>query len=784
MDMEGKKLIEFKTATLNIFILFVLVVIFFNVKEILLNKLWIFEDALIRHYLPIYSYLIRWLKKGIYPSWCQSMHFGYPLIGYLPLSIFWQIFSIVLIKSSLAEIVKVTDIIIILGYFLGSIFMFFYLKGLKVRSIPALAGSIVFTFNGLWIDQLPEYTPVLTFIWLPIILLLIDRFFFSRKYFYIVIIGFIIAIQFFCGHFQFFLYSMIVSSSYYIFKAFIVIKGLNKKNLLQIRRLFLLGIFILAIGMGLTAIQLLPSAELFSNSARSLANYKDALFKPQDSLKLINLPEFIFPFFWGDRHTPHYLCLYIGLFVFIFSMVAFLDIPKKKYLFFYVFWILFSFLFALGNNFYFNRIIYILIFPGLKYFRNTYMAVLISVFFLSILLAIGINFLSGSINSIKQKHKIIIMGLIYALLLLIVEIFSMRNGVAISKQYAFILPNLGSIFLFFALFFVCKESLKLFFSAGLIVCILISYYIFVNPIIKFRPYENLFSEYENFKCLEKFYSDKTYFRINILNNNLDASNVNLIYGLDSISSRTTPFVIRRFLEYSKGSLDIFLMRDFFYLNFFFFPNLLKLTNTKYIIIPKDIPDTEDNEGIIGVSVLKANPSFKQVYEDNLTRIYLFKDYLPRSLFVEEALVLKDKQKILDTLKDPNFNPQNTVILEEEIPFNTQASSSPSSPYTLNIANYTPNKVEISLSSQSPGFLILLDTNYPGWKATLDNQPAKIYQADYLFRAVYIPNPGNHKITFIYQPKSFYMGAFISLFTLMGCVGTTVVLTWKQKKSTI
>ncbi|MDP3954873.1 MAG: hypothetical protein Q8Q15_00730, partial [bacterium] len=43
------------------------------------------------------------------------------------------------------------------------------------------------------------------------------------------------------------------------------------------------------------------------------------------------------------------------------------------------------------------------------------------------------------------------------------------------------------------------------------------------------------------------------------------------------------------------------------------------------------------------------------------------------------------------------------------------------------------------------------------------QELKIYQADYLFRAVQI-EPGEHEIVFEYKPKEVYLGAIISLST--------------------
>jgi uncharacterized membrane protein YfhO len=74
-------------------------------------------------------------------------------------------------------------------------------------------------------------------------------------------------------------------------------------------------------------------------------------------------------------------------------------------------------------------------------------------------------------------------------------------------------------------------------------------------------------------------------------------------------------------------------------------------------------------------------------------------------------------------------------------------------------------------------LILSDTFYPGWHAYIDEKEVKIYQADYIFRAVEIP-PGEHKVEFIYAPASFKIGATMSLIALFLIVVISLVL-WKK-----
>jgi uncharacterized membrane protein YfhO len=73
-----------------------------------------------------------------------------------------------------------------------------------------------------------------------------------------------------------------------------------------------------------------------------------------------------------------------------------------------------------------------------------------------------------------------------------------------------------------------------------------------------------------------------------------------------------------------------------------------------------------------------------------------------------------------------------------------------------------------------------DTWYPGWKARLDGQPAPLYRADYILKAVVVP-PGTHEVEIYYASAVFRTGAAITWSTLSLVLLCGVVHGWRSRR---
>jgi hypothetical protein len=113
--------------------------------------------------------------------------------------------------------------------------------------------------------------------------------------------------------------------------------------------------------------------------------------------------------------------------------------------------------------------------------------------------------------------------------------------------------------------------------------------------------------------------------------------------------------------------------------------------------------------------------------------------------------------ILEKLKATDF--RSMVLLEDFEPDKAEAIGGSYRP--ARILQSVPNRVEIEVTGDSPGFLVLTDIWFPGWQCFVDGQASKLYRANYLFRAVAVP-AGTCRVDFRFNPESYRLGKIISL----------------------
>jgi hypothetical protein len=154
----------------------------------------------------------------------------------------------------------------------------------------------------------------------------------------------------------------------------------------------------------------------------------------------------------------------------------------------------------------------------------------------------------------------------------------------------------------------------------------------------------------------------------------------------------------------------------------------------------------------------ARPDQHQVFQGQAgVNIYENPNAFPRAWSVHQSRKVLGPQQGHDLLADSGFDAHNEIFLVGEVPPHLASCAGDD----VSIARHEPNYVRIEAQMECRGMVILTDTWFPGWRATVDGKSARIERAYGFVRAVLV-EPGNHVIEMRYRPLSVYLGAALSL----------------------
>ncbi len=150
----------------------------------------------------------------------------------------------------------------------------------------------------------------------------------------------------------------------------------------------------------------------------------------------------------------------------------------------------------------------------------------------------------------------------------------------------------------------------------------------------------------------------------------------------------------------------------------------------------------------GVPISRIDPNLKPGDLNFVARTadaYIYEN--PRAfprVFVASSARSADFDAILATGVWPKVDYRSTILLR------AGDDNLPRRAGTARILSYRNTQVEIAAEAPDGGWLFLGDAYHPWWDCTVDGVPAEIFQADVLFRAVWL-NPGAHRVRFVFRP---------------------------------
>ena len=147
------------------------------------------------------------------------------------------------------------------------------------------------------------------------------------------------------------------------------------------------------------------------------------------------------------------------------------------------------------------------------------------------------------------------------------------------------------------------------------------------------------------------------------------------------------------------------------------------------------------------------PRFELVRRWGSLRVYRNSRALPRAYMVQRILMAADSDEAAQLLQSPDFDPAAEVILEG---IKVRPEPPGRIPATVEWLDRTPGHLKLRVSAQKRGILVLSETNYPGWEATVDGTPTEILHANLAFRALPVYE-GSHLVEFHFRPESVRKG---------------------------
>ena len=132
------------------------------------------------------------------------------------------------------------------------------------------------------------------------------------------------------------------------------------------------------------------------------------------------------------------------------------------------------------------------------------------------------------------------------------------------------------------------------------------------------------------------------------------------------------------------------------------------------------------------------------------KLYRQPNPLGRAMLAREVRVLPDSwqgsEDALAIMRQPDYDPVAISIVHGGEPL-----AQPVAGGTVTITEYSPTKITLEAESSAETYLLLRDAHYPGWLATVNGEPAPLYRADILFRAVPVPE-GRSTVVMRFEPE--------------------------------
>ncbi len=702
----------------------------------------IFTSDIMNEGFPYRHYISEALKKGELPTWLPYIYGGIPLLARAEAGV---CYPLNLLLFGLLPPYVALNLVILLTLITAALGMYFFARELEAGVAGALVAGVAFAYSGFMVSHIKHLSMVGTVCWFPLGLLAIERAVKHRAPSELLWLGGVFGLQHLSGHTQTAYYSGLVYVAYFSFRLFSIkqkARPVSRKaktadqsgaSAFQWKQYAAWFFLAMVLGVGLSAVQLLPTYELVGLTQRAGGVTFD--YAASYAYDPANVKTFFYPLANGDISNATYTGNsifwedygYVGLFTFLLALVAVVRWWSRWHVRFFAFAAVIAYVFVLGPN----TPVYEAAFhavPGMKFFRFPTRFLFVVDASLCVLAALGLKRLfDGRLLQDNRKPP-------------------------------FTLPELGVVAIVIAdlLFFQMRQ----------------------NPIVDARRW------LEEPKTVQRLKQDKSLFRIfspgaSEVHTAVFASakgwagdlqpyidqreyiqpSSNVLYGLfsaDGYAQLTPNYVVDIWGDQNRAGLILqtaslaegrLIPQDAFL-------KIMNLFNVKYVISPWPI----------------AARNWELLEQKGRLFMYRNPDALPRAYLVERYRVAATPEAARQVLLSKDFDPRQEVIVQEKLPLEPAAQRGSG---TASVEQYKTNHVVVSTTTPSSGILVFSDTFYPGWNAYIDGVKARIYQANLCQRAVVVP-AGSHRVEFRFESAPIRWGFALSCSAVLLTIGMVVM----------
>ncbi len=172
---------------------------------------------------------------------------------------------------------------------------------------------------------------------------------------------------------------------------------------------------------------------------------------------------------------------------------------------------------------------------------------------------------------------------------------------------------------------------------------------------------------------------------------------------------------------------------------------------------------DERDGVRSHQSVTLSPQgdFRRLHSGDV-KVYEREGTPGRAWLVHGVLPVADAAAAQAAVGDPTFAPRAQAAVEAPLAPAPPEEAGPGESVTL--MSYADERQSYRVQAEKPGLLVIADAWYPGWRATVDGQPAEILHANLLYRAIPL-GAGVHDVTLEYAPESWRIGSIVSLAAL-------------------